>query len=290
MNILVIGSNGQLGKCLKARVSCLSEDYKIYFFSKEQLDVRNLDKLEEVFLNKDPRFVINASGFTNVDKAEENFDDAIDINGIGVKNISNFAKKNGSTLIHISSDYVFDGLANSPYKELDSTSPLGKYGESKLLGENYVIESGCSYIILRTSWVFSEYGSNFLLTMIKLFNQKKSVSVIGDQIGCPTYAMDIANAIYKIINNFERQYSNEIYHFCGDSSVSWFNFAENILEEYSKINNNIQVNIESIRTQEYKTLAKRPKYSVLDCSKIYKNYEIKRSNWRKGIKESIHNL
>ena len=193
-------------------------------------------------------------------------------------------------LIHVSTDYVFDGNSNKPYKENDKTNPQGVYGLTKLNGELAIQSSGCKHIIIRTAWVFSEYGDNFLKTMLSLRAKHDELSIVNDQIGCPTYAQDIAEAILKIIPKLNLQKDNGLYHFCGNQQCSWYDFAKVIFDQASIDNSKMSFTIKPIQTSDYPTLAKRPIFSVLDCLQIEKDFGVFASNWHEGIIQAIGKL
>ena len=226
MKILVLGSKGQLGKCLNDQLS--NKDHEVIYSPREQLDIADFKVTNKKILKFSPEVVINATAYTAVDKAEENQETADLINHLAVKNIADICNKLECWLIHLSTDYVFDGCTKIPYKEDDETNPQSVYGVTKLRGDLAIQSSGCRYIIIRTSWVFSEYGNNFLKTMLRLGAERNELSVVGDQIGCPTYAQDIARSIVEIVPKLHSQKGNGIYHYCGDQPCSWYEFANAI--------------------------------------------------------------
>jgi dTDP-4-dehydrorhamnose reductase len=193
-------------------------------------------------------------------------------------------------LIHVSTDYVFDGNSKVPYREDDQTNPQGAYGETKLKGELAIQASGCKHIIIRTAWVFSEYGNNFLKTMLRLGAERNELSIVGDQIGCPTYAQDIARSIVGIIPQLNSRKDNGIYHYCGDQPCSWYDFANAIFDQAMTNNLKIPSIVNSIETSAYPTSAKRPAFSVLDCSKMENECGVLSSNWQEGIRQVIRKL
>jgi dTDP-4-dehydrorhamnose reductase len=212
------------------------------------------------------------------------------INHLAVKNIADICNQLKCWLIHVSTDYVFDGNSNVPYKEDDETNPQGAYGETKLKGELAIQSSGCKHVILRTAWVFSEYGNNFLKTMLRLGVERDELSIVGDQIGCPTYAQDIARSIVDIVPKLNSRESNGIYHYCGDQPCSWYDFANAIFEQAMTNNLKIPSIVNSIETTAYPTPAKRPAFSVLDCSKIENDFGVRTSNWHDGINQVVGKL
>ena len=291
MLVLIIGSEGQLGKCLydKKFLSPL----EIKFFNKKDLDITNFDKVCRLLKQLSPSYVINAAAYTNVDEAENEASKAFLINKYAVKNLAQACLLSNTKLIHFSTDYVFDGQSSTPYIENDLCNPKTVYGKSKLEGEIAIKESGCKFFIIRTSWVFSEYGNNFLKTMLNISKQKKLINVVNDQIGSPTYAGDIANATYKLISlDILKNIKPQILHFSGNTPCSWFDFAEEIFKCLEKTFSNNSVVIKPISSEDFQSKAKRPKYSLLNSYKIKKLIDIKESNWKKAIDvciKKIHN-
>tara|TARA_B110000305_G_C19372098_1_gene604998 strand:- start:369 stop:1256 length:888 start_codon:yes stop_codon:yes gene_type:complete len=286
MKILVLGCKGQLGRCLNDQLS--NTNHEVIYTSREQIDITDFKTTKQKLLDIAPDAVINATAFTAVDKAEKDQKKADLINHLAVENIANICDQQCSWLIHVSTDYVFDGNSNEPYKEDDQTNPKGVYGKTKLNGELAIQSSGCKYIIIRTAWVFSEYGENFLKTMIALGQKKKELQIVSDQIGCPTYAQDIANTICKILSKFDSGcVKSQIFHFAGNKPCSWYDFALSIFKSASDLNIETPKKITPVSSEKYPTLAARPHYSVLDSSKIKKMYSIETSNWKKGIESSL---
>ena len=289
MRILVLGSKGQLGLCLSDQLSV--KDYHVFYTSRSEIDISDLAKTKKSITDFRPDVVINAAAYNEVDKAEDNHHEADTINHHAVDNIAKICRNIGCWLIHISTDYVFDGVSNLPYTENCKTKPLGVYGTSKLKGELAVKMSGCQYIIIRTAWVFSEYKKNFLKTMLRMGTVHTDLDIISDQVGCPTYAQDIAKAIVLLIPKLKLNSSlSGIYHYCGDVSCSWYEFAQAIFKEAKIFGWKIPNNINSIDTAKYPTRSIRPSYSVLSCSKIYSTFNIFPSDWRKGIKNVLAKL
>ena len=290
MRILVLGSEGQLGRCLRDQIN--EEEYNIKFISRQNLDITNSKDTKTFLVNYQPDLIINAAAYTAVDDAEENLKSANLINHSAVANIANLCKILNCKLIHFSTDYVFDGSSTIPYKENDLTNPKTIYGISKLNGELAVQSSNCDYIILRTSWVFSEYGKNFLKTILKIGLENDELNIVSDQIGCPTYAQDIAKVIVIIMSQLDlKAFNSGIFHYCGDKSCSWYDFAKIILNKAKRMDLiKKTASINSIETKEYVTRAIRPKYSVLNCSKIQSIYGISPSNWHEGIDSCLDSL
>jgi dTDP-4-dehydrorhamnose reductase len=289
MKILVLGCKGQLGKCLNDQL--INTEHEVIYTSREQIDIADFEVTKNKILKISPDLIINATAYTAVDHAEENHITADLINHLAIKNIADICNQLEFWLIHVSTDYVFDGNSNVPYKEDDETNPQGVYGETKLKGELAIQASGCKHIILRTAWVFSEYGNNFLKTMLRLGAERDELSIVGDQVGCPTYAQDIAVAVVSIIsqlNSFED--TDGIYHFCGDSACSWFEFAKEIFNRINKYDHISIPIIKAVTTEEYPTPAKRPKFSVLDNKKIQENFDIFSSDWKVGVESALKKL
>ena len=288
MRILVLGSKGQLGRCLSDQLT--KTHYEVFHTAREEIDIVDFDQAKKKIIEIDPDVLINASAYTAVDKAEEETDKADLINNLAVKNIADICNHLDCWFIHISTDYVFDGNSRIPYIEKDKTNPQGVYGLTKLNGEIAIKSSGCKHIIIRTAWVFSEYGNNFLKTMLKLRENHNELNVVCDQIGCPTYAQDIAAAIVLIIPQLSSVNDSGIYHFCGSRSCSWFNFAKEIFDISDKLNARDPILLNPIKTKEYPTLALRPMFSVLDCTKINRKFNIKTQNSYRVIEPIIQDL
>jgi len=288
MKILVLGCKGQLGRCLNDQL--INTEHEVIYTSREQIDIADFEVTKSKILEFSPGLIINATAYTAVDKAEENLETADLINHLAVRNIANICNQLGCWLIHVSTDYVFDGNSNVPYKEDDQTNPQGAYGETKLKGELEIQASGCKHIIIRTAWVFSEYGNNFLKTMLRLGAERDELSIVGDQVGCPTYAQDIARSVVEIVPQLNSQEYNGIYHYCGDKPCSWYDFANAIFDQAMTNNSKIPSIVNSIETSAYPTPAKRPAFSVLNCSKIENNFGVHASNWRDGIGQVISKL
>ena len=283
MKILVLGSKGQLGRCLHDQL--VRSNYEVIYASRVDFDLCDMGALEEIITTINPHIVINASGYTAVDKAESNQEVADVINHLVVAKLACVCKALDSWLIHMSTDYIFDGKSKKPYFENDRANPQGIYGESKRSGELAIQRTGCKHIIIRTSWVFSEYGHNFLKTMLSVGADHDELSVVVDQIGCPTYAQDIAQSIVSMVPKLSLNSSvSGIFHYCGDQACSWYEFAQAIFLEAKVFGWKTPNHINAIATAKYPTLAVRPPYSALSCSKIYDTFEIAPSNWREGIK------
>jgi len=286
VKLLILGTNGQLGRCLSDQLR--STEYEVVYTSRAQIDISDFVAVSRIIRTVVPDVVVNATAYTSVDSAEFVPQEADLINHLAVANLAEICSGIESTLIHISTDYVFDGLRTEPYNEEVQSNPQGVYGGTKLLGELAIKQSACRHLIIRTSWVFSEYGDNFLKTIIRLGAQRDQLNVVDDQIGCPTYAQDIARAIVSIISNLDtNNMASGIYHFCGDQPCSWFEFAEAIFIEAASQGFAVPDQVLPIPTAEYPTIASRPLYSVLDCSKIKHEFGIFPSDWREGVKNVL---
>ncbi len=289
MKILVLGCKGQLGRCLNDQL--INTEHEVIYTSRDQIDIADFEVTKSKILEFSPDLLINATAYTAVDKAEEDQKTANLINHLAVKNIADICNQLECWLIHVSTDYVFDGNSKVPYKEDDQTNPQGAYGETKLKGELAIQASGCKHIILRTAWVFSEYGNNFLKTMLRLGAERDELSIVGDQIGCPTYAQDIAKATVVIVQKLKSSEDLQgIYHYCGNSICSWFEFASKIFNCLSTFGVNSPLKLRSIATSDYPTIAKRPSYSVLSCKKINEKFEIEMSNIDVAIIRALKKL
>jgi dTDP-4-dehydrorhamnose reductase len=288
MKILVLGSKGQLGLCLADHL--VHTDHEVIYACRVAIDVIEFKDTSKRIREINPDVVINATAYTAVDKAETDKKLAELVNHHAVSNIANICADINCWLIHVSTDYVFDGNATHPYKESDKTNPQCIYGVSKLNGELAIKSSGCKHLIIRTAWVFSEYGNNFMKTMLRLGANRNKLSVVGDQTGCPTYAQDIAKVIVRMLARLCDKEIIGTYHFCGDRECSWSEFALEIFENARMYGLLTPKVIESISTSEYPTPAKRPCYSVLDNKKIHKVFDIAPSNWSNGITSALTSL
>jgi dTDP-4-dehydrorhamnose reductase len=286
MKVLVLGSQGQLGQCLQDQFT--QTNYQVIYHCRTDTDIANFAETLDNLLSLNPDVVVNASAYTAVDKAEMQQSLANQVNHLAVDNLAKVCEKIGCFLIHVSTDYVFDGNASQPYQEDDQTNPQGVYGVSKLAGEIAIQRTDCRFLIIRTAWVFSEYGNNFFKTMLRLGAERDSLSIVGDQIGSPTYAQDIASLIVGLAPQIEsNNVESGVYHFCGDTACSWQQFAEEIFSQAKNLGYQTPKQIKSIATKDYPTPAARPLYSVLDCTKIQSTFNIKKSNWRQGISRAL---
>ena len=288
MKILVIGKNGQLGKSIK-KVLTNSKQYNEYVFAgRDDLDLSKKSSINGYFKNNNFDLIINCAAYTKVDKAEEEVLSANQINNLAVAQLSSIAKNQNSKLIHISTDYVFDGQNNKKYMENDQVNPINVYGRTKLAGEQAIVKKMLTNaIIIRTSWLYSEFGNNFVITMLRLGKKQVDLNVINDQIGTPTYATDLANVILNIIssnNFFSKNQSTQIYHYSNKGYCSWFDFATEIFK-LANINYKVQVN--SISSEEYLMAAERPKNSVINNMKIENDFNIDAFNWKDSLKKCL---
>lgn len=291
--VLVTGGSGQLGQCISDIVPGVDSDtYTIV--TREELDITNYDELSKYIESHNFDYIVNCAAYTNVDGAEDDYKSAYDCNCKGVLNLATLCKKNNIRLIHISTDYVFDGISCTPYKPNDKIKPIGNYGGSKSLGETAIRKSKCEYMIIRTSWLYSEYGKNFCKTMIDLFNKKDEIKVVYDQVGSPTYAMDLANFIGYIIMN--DKFVNGTYHFSNNGVTSWYDFARSIYHIYTThmhkngCDDIKYVKIKCCLSNEFQQKAKRPNYSVLDCSDTEKIFDYGIPYWRDSLSLCIYNI
>ena len=277
--ILITGSKGQLGNELKV-VSQKYYGYDFIFTDIDTLDITSLEQTSEFIKKSNPDWIVNCAAYNLVDKAENEPDQALLINGTAVKNITEIIKGSECRFIHISSDYVFDGQSNVPYNEYDAPNPLSAYGRSKLSGENYALLHQGSMII-RTSWLYSSFGNNFVKTIIRQASEKESLKVVFDQTGTPTYAADLAGAIMNIISGVIRNQiamNSGIYNYSNEGVCTWYDFACEIVNAAG-----LSCNIYPVLSKEYKQVATRPSYSVMDKSKIKENYGVTIPHWRTSL-------
>ncbi len=279
MVVLVTGGNGQLGQSLQY-ISKNYSEIQFVFCSSSELDITDKLQCEKVFQQYKPDYCINAAAYTAVDKAESDIEKATAINVIGPKNLAEVCKERGIVLIHVSTDFVFDGSKTTPYTETDQPNPTGVYGQTKLDGERAIQSVFDYYYIVRTSWVYSQFGGNFMKTMLRLASERDSLSVVNDQIGTPTNAVDLAEALVKIVqcNALEGISNYGIYNYSNEGVCSWFDFAKKIFEV-----NTVTIDLNPIPSSSYPTPAKRPAYSVLDKSKIKESFNICIKNWEENL-------
>lgn len=280
MNILVTGANGQLGNSIRK----ISENYpNNYFFTDmPEVDITNLALLENLVKEKQIDAIINCAAYTAVDKAEDDEALAAKINVDGPRNLAIAAKNANAKLIHVSTDYVFDGKRNLPLKETDATAPIGVYGRTKLAGEEAVKESGCDAVVVRTAWLYSEFGGNFVKTMLRLGRERNEMGVVYDQVGTPTYATDLAVAIMELLTKGFSGFT--LYHYSNEGVISWYDFAKTIFDL-----SGIDIKLNALESWEYPSKAERPAFSVLNKRKI-REAGIKVPYWRDSLIECLRIL
>ena len=287
MRVLITGSNGQLGSEIKE----LENNYNkvdLIFKDLPELDICNSEALETFIIDHKVNSVINCAAYTAVDKAEEDAEIAERVNSMGVLNLVNALKKVNGKLIHISTDYVFDGDHFSPYKESDPVSPIGVYGKTKRAGELAVINSAIDSIVIRTSWLYSSFGSNFVKIMLRLGSEKENLGVIFDQVGTPTFARDLAKTCLDIltgVNALKISKAGNLYHYSNEGVASWYDFAISIMEL-----GGVNCKVKPIQTKDYPTLARRPHFSVFNKSKIKTDFEIEIPYWRDSLKDCLEKI
>ena len=282
MKILVTGESGQLGSELKD-LSVHYPNDTFVFVNRETMPLDDLSKVLEVIATENPDLIVSSGAYTAVDKAESEAELVDIVNHQAVATMAKWTKENGKKLIHISTDYVFQGNSSTALKEDEPTDPINVYGLTKQKGEEAITASGADAIILRTAWVYSSYGANFVKTMIRLMTERDEISVIADQIGSPTYARDLAQAILVISHS--DKWERGIYHYSNDGEISWYDFAVAIRELVQ-----LDCKINPIPTEQYPTPAKRPKYSLLDKSKIKETFGVQVPEWRDSLSDALIKL
>lgn len=280
--ILVTGANGQLGQSLQ-KLSQKEKAFQFLFTDSETLDITNKEEVLNFFWQNEPDVCINAAAYTAVDLAETDTEKAFLVNADGTENLALACAEYNAQFIHVSTDYVFDGTNNLEYTEEDFTNPLGVYGASKLAGEELALEANPCTIILRTSWVYSEFGKNFVKTMLSLFATKEELNVVADQYGQPTNATDLAEAILTIVKTEKK--TPGIFNFSNEGKISWYDFAQKIAELSGS-----KIKINPIVTSQYPTPVKRPQNSTLDLSKIKSTYHINIKPWEESLAKTIQLL
>lgn len=279
---IVFGASGQLGQCFKKHVADKDLDFFI-FPQKNEADILDVDGLEALFADHSPVYAINCAAYTAVDKAEDNVDAATKVNKTGVENLARICSRYDTTLIHISTDFVFKGDHSSPRKEDDEAQPISVYGQTKLDGERVIPVLLDKYFIVRTGWLYSEFANNFVKTMLKFGAERDQLIVIADQAGTPTYAIDLAEFVIHIIKSESTAYG--IYHYSNEGIASWYDFAKSIFEL-----SGTTVKVTPVTTSEYKTRAVRPPYSVMDKTKVKQTFGIQIPYWRDSLKVCINRL
>jgi dTDP-4-dehydrorhamnose reductase len=290
MNILVTGAKGQVGRELIEQGHL--KGFSMVGTNHHELDITDRHAIENTLFKNNIRLAINAAAYTAVDKAESESEQAFEINSNGAACMASACSKANIPLIHISTDYVFNGEKKEPYVETDSISPIGVYGKSKAQGEAEVKNHLKQHIILRTSWVYGIHGHNFVKTMINLAKTTNMIRVVDDQFGCPTFARDIAKTILSIADHIQRLKEPPwgTYHYCGMGTTSWFGFAEKIFEFANKFETLAVKQVVPIRTDEYPTAAKRPANSALNCDLIHQHFGIIQKPWEQSLEEMITDL
>jgi len=285
MKILITGANGQLGSEIKELAEIYNK-HTFVFSDLPDLDICNYTALSAYVDKHKIKAIINCAAYTAVDKAETDIETAEKVNAIAVENLVNVMGTVNGKLIQISTDYVFDGTKHSPYVESDIVNPLGVYGSTKLNGEQKVLAADINGIVIRTSWLYSSFGNNFVKTMLRLGNERPTLNVIFDQVGTPTYAKDLAVTCLEILSNNEDLTSKgKLYHFSNEGAASWYDFAKAIMEI-----GNVNCDVSPIETKDYPTPAKRPFYSILNKGKIKADFQIEIPYWRDSLKVCIQKL
>ena len=287
-NILIVGAGGQVG----FELSTAETPHQLISLTRKELDITNLDDVIKSVQEHQPDVIINAAAYTAVDKAEAEKEKAFAINRDAVKNLALACAGNSIPLLHISTDYVFNGEKSSAYKESDAISPIGVYGQSKAEGEEGIRKSLDQHIILRTSWVFSATGNNFVKTMLNLGRERDKLSIVADQKGCPTSARSIAEVLLQIADQHlsGKQIRWGTYHFSNKPATTWYEFAQQIFEQSTALNNSPIPKLSAISTSEYPTAAKRPLNSMLDCQNLEKIYGVEIQSWRDELKLVLKQL
>lgn len=285
-NILITGANGQLGNDLRI-LSAEFNRYNYFFTDVDELDICNKTAITEFLRNHNIDCIVNCAAYTAVDKAEDDEDLCFQINRDAVKNLAEAAKNKGAKIIHVSTDYVFDGTNYKPYIEEDAVCPASVYGKSKLEGENVLMETLPESIIIRTSWLYSTFGNNFMKTMVRLGKERDSLNVVFDQIGTPTYAADLAFAVLKIIDfTTDNSFKSGIYHFSNEGVCSWYDFTKSI-HKFAGITS---CRVSPIEGKDYPAKAPRPYYSVLNKRKIKETFGIAIPHWEESLERAVKAL
>lgn len=277
MVVVVTGASGQLGQSLRF-IAPNHPKIDFRFYNSSELNITDLENCKNIFSETKPDFCINTAAYTAVDKAESEPEKAYSINVAGAENLAKVCKEFNTVLLHVSTDFVFDGKALKPYTEEEIPNPTGVYGQTKLDGEKAIQQIWEKHFIIRTSWVYSQFGNNFMKTMLRLGGERDSLSVVNDQVGTPTNAVDLAEVLVKMLIKNSDQYG--IYNFSNEGQCSWYDFAKKIFEI-----NKIEINLQAIPTTSYPTPAKRPAFSVLDKSKIKNVLEVKVDEWEESLRK-----
>ena len=280
---LVTGANGQLGQCFYAAAKEFPK-VDLYFAKKNEVDITRLETISNWYKQNPFDGIINCAAYTNVDQAEKEEESVLKINTEGLQNLIDFAENKNLSIIHFSTDYVFDGQATEPYPEQAATNPIGIYGNSKLQGEVRLSKSSCKNVTIRTSWLFSPFGKNFVKTIARMAKEKSALKVVDDQWGRPTFGIDLARTVLKLISN-NTIYTFPILHYANQGVCSWKEFAEAIVNELE-----CKTIVQGITTLAYPTSAIRPKYSILDTGRIEKELQIEIPTWQESLKKCIQIL
>jgi dTDP-4-dehydrorhamnose reductase len=287
MRLLITGAHGQLGRELTRR----GGKHELLVVAHDQLDITDQDTVLHCLASFHPDAVINAAAYTAVDKAESDVEAAFAVNRNGPANLARACRQSEIPLIHVSTDYVFDGAKHGAYIENDPVAPPGVYGSSKLAGETAVEQYASKWIILRTSWVFSAHGNNFVKTMLRLGADRDTLGVVADQHGCPTSADELARAIYAVLETGWKDENRGVYHFCQPEPTTWYDFAKAIFTEAEEQGMGLKIStVNAITTSDYPTPAKRPGNSVMDCSKFEKAFDFKVRAWRDSLEDVIREM
>lgn len=284
-NVLITGANGQLGSCLRDLATEYQGKYRFFYTDVAELDITDAVAIDKFVVDNQINIIINAAAYTAVDKAEDDEANAYRINCEAVANLANVSKRHDLSLFHISTDYVFSGDSSKPHEEMDATSPKSVYGATKLAGEQAILESGCRAVIIRTSWLYSEYGNNFVKTMLRLGAERESLRVVCDQIGGPTYAGDLARVIFCLLEKGLVHSGTEIYHFANEGVCSWFDFSKAIMEM-----GGLRCRVEAIPSSDYPAKARRPASSVFNLCKIKAATGMDIPYWRESLILVINKL
>jgi dTDP-4-dehydrorhamnose reductase len=280
---LVTGGAGQLGQCFQ-EVANEFPDINLFFATRNEVDISRSETIVNFYSKKPFDGIINCAAYTNVDQAEKEEESALKINTEGLQNLIDFAENKNISIIHFSTDYVFDGQSAEPYLEAAATNPLGIYGKSKLRGENLLSKSSCKNVTIRTSWLFSPFGKNFVKTIARIAKEKSALKVVDDQWGRPTYGIDLARTVLKLISN-DTMDTLPILHYANKGMCNWKEFAEAIVNELE-----CKAIVQGITTLAYPTIAKRPKYTILDTGQIEKELQIEIPTWQESLKKCMQIL
>jgi dTDP-4-dehydrorhamnose reductase len=284
-NILITGANGQLGNEMR-RKSVVSKSDRYLFTDVAELDITRIELVRQFVKSENIEVIVNCAAYTNVDKAEDDESTAALINAKAVENLATVSKEQNAVLIHVSTDYVFQGDKNTPCREDEPTHPLGIYGKTKLAGEQAILSSGCRYLIFRTAWLYSAFGNNFVKTMLRLTAERDKLNVVFDQVGTPTYAGDLAELIFRIIENRQYNQRQGIYHYSNEGVCSWYDFTKEIAD----LSGHLGCDIQPCHSNEFPSKVKRPTFSVLDKTKVKADFGYAVPYWKDSLKECVYEL